>query len=300
MKHGASENPEQQAIQEESARLRNAAISRGLLGRSAASPPQLLLPSKELLKCDGKDIVKKGTRKSKFLFSFPGLVAPVAGGKFGDLAHLDTKNPILYVDFPKGRIKLFGTIVYPKNKYLTLQLTKGSKSVICDDVIESLVVFSESWWIGTKEENPEEKKLDMPKDLCEEKHTNYSFTAGAGSDSKTTTQAQKLAASVSTCTLKQSTLTGFQSPSLPEEPIRQSRCRETIHALENKNQGTTLLASQTKLPTWKMIWNSWFYSLIAAYSGASYVTCQLRMKVATASIGNYAKANSRWTFSSLY
>ncbi|XP_024530015.1 DNA-binding protein RHL1 [Selaginella moellendorffii] len=222
MKHGASENPEQQAIQEESARLRNAAISRGLLGRSAASPPQLLLPSKELLKCDGKDIVKKGTRKSKFLFSFPGLVAPVAGGKFGDLAHLDTKNPILYVDFPKGRIKLFGTIVYPKNKYLTLQLTKGSKSVICDDVIESLVVFSESWWIGTKEENPEEKKLDMPKDLCEEKHTNYSFTAGAGSDSKTTTQAQKLAASVSTCTLKQSTLTGFQSPSLPEEPIRQS------------------------------------------------------------------------------
>lgn len=52
-------------------------------------------------RCDGKDICKKGHRKNKYLFSFPGLVAPVAGGKFGELAHLDSRNPILYVDFPQ-------------------------------------------------------------------------------------------------------------------------------------------------------------------------------------------------------
>jgi hypothetical protein len=26
-------------------------------------------------------------------------------------------------------------------------------------------VFSEAWWIGTKEENPEELKLDFPEDI---------------------------------------------------------------------------------------------------------------------------------------
>ena len=55
-----------------------------------------------ILRCDGKDICKKGHRKNKYLFSFPGLVASVAGGKFGDLAQLDSRNPVLYVDFPQA------------------------------------------------------------------------------------------------------------------------------------------------------------------------------------------------------
>lgn len=55
-----------------------------------------------ILKCDGKDVVKKGHRKNKYLFTFPGLVAPVAGGKFGDLSQLDSRNPILYIDFPQA------------------------------------------------------------------------------------------------------------------------------------------------------------------------------------------------------
>lgn len=29
------------------------------------------------------------------------------------------------------------------------------------------IVFSDAWWIGTKEENPEEAKLDFPKELLE-------------------------------------------------------------------------------------------------------------------------------------
>jgi hypothetical protein len=56
-----------------------------------------------ILKSDGRDIVKRTTRKSKYLFSFPGLMAPVAGGKLGDLTNLDSKNPVLYVEFPEVR-----------------------------------------------------------------------------------------------------------------------------------------------------------------------------------------------------
>lgn len=36
-------------------------------------------------------------------------------------------------------MKLFGTHVYPKNKYLTLQLTNSAKGVMCEDCFESLV-----------------------------------------------------------------------------------------------------------------------------------------------------------------
>lgn len=36
-------------------------------------------------------------------------------------------------------MKLFGTHVYSKNKYLTLQLTRSSKGVMCEDIFESLV-----------------------------------------------------------------------------------------------------------------------------------------------------------------
>jgi len=40
-------------------------------------------------------------------------------------------------------MKLFGTHVYPKNKYLTLQMNRSAKGVVCEDVFESLVsVFS--------------------------------------------------------------------------------------------------------------------------------------------------------------
>ncbi|CAM6061951.1 unnamed protein product [Sphagnum tenellum] len=170
---------EQKAVEAESKRLLDLSFSRGVLSQNKAHPANPLRPSKAVLKCNGKDIVKKGHRKNKYLFAFPGLVAPVAGGKFGDLTQLDSKNPILYVDFPQGRLKLFGTIVYPKNKYLTLNFVRGS-NIICEDCFESLVVFSVAWWIGTKDDNPEELRLEMPLDLQQEKHADFDFKAGAG------------------------------------------------------------------------------------------------------------------------
>ncbi|KAL0913672.1 hypothetical protein M5K25_017149 [Dendrobium thyrsiflorum] len=176
---------------EEKKRLRSLAVSKKILRRSPANASGPLEPSKAVVKLQGRDIVKRGQRKSRYLFSFPGLIAPLTGGKIGDLADLATKNPVLYLEFPQGRMKLFGTHVYPKNKYLTLQLTKSAKGVMCEDVFESLIVFSEAWWIGQKEENPEEYQLEFPKDLKEEKDCDYDFKGGAGATYEEASGGQK-------------------------------------------------------------------------------------------------------------
>ncbi|XP_058779406.1 DNA-binding protein RHL1 isoform X2 [Vicia villosa] len=162
-------------------RLKSLAFSNNILSESQARSSIHLNPSSILAKHHGKDIIKKSQRKSsRYLFSFPGLFAPIAGGKIGDLKDLGTKNPILYLDFPQGRMKLFGTILYPKNKYLTLQFSRGGKSVMCEDYFDNMIVFSDAWWIGTKDENPEETKLEIPKELYEGQQTEPDFKGGAG------------------------------------------------------------------------------------------------------------------------
>nr|AGT16527.1 hypothetical protein SHCRBa_119_B13_F_420 [Saccharum hybrid cultivar R570] len=106
--------------------------------------------------------------ESRYLFSFPGLLAPAAsGGRVGELADLGTSSS--------------GTHVYPKNKYLTLQMTRSAKGVVCEDVFESLIVFSEAWWVGTKEDNPEELKLEFPKEFQNDgTAADCDFRGGAG------------------------------------------------------------------------------------------------------------------------
>ncbi|XP_057825908.2 DNA-binding protein RHL1 isoform X1 [Cryptomeria japonica] len=175
-KNGVAENAEDLERQ----RLRKMAFSRKIISQVRANPSRPLQPSKSIIKSDGRDIVKKGQRKSKYLFAFPCLIAPVSGGKMGELSHLDTKNPILYVSFPQGRLKFFGTIMYPKNKYISLHFPKGAGDIVCEDSFDSLVVFSDVWWIGTEEENPEELQLDFPKELNQEKHAEFDFKGGAG------------------------------------------------------------------------------------------------------------------------
>eukprot|EP00252_Welwitschia_mirabilis_P008939 TRINITY_DN21206_c0_g1_i1.p1 TRINITY_DN21206_c0_g1~~TRINITY_DN21206_c0_g1_i1.p1 ORF type:complete len:446 (+),score=128.45 TRINITY_DN21206_c0_g1_i1:262-1599(+) len=186
-----TDNPELQEKQ----RLRKLALRKKIISERKANSSDALKPSRAILNSDGKDIVKKGQRKSKFLFAFPGLVAPVSGGKMGDLMHLDTQNPVLYVDFPQGRMKFFGTIIYPKNKYMILHFFRGSGNVVCEDSFDSLVVFSDVWWIGTKEENPEELQLEFPKELDKEKHAEFDFKGGAGrdADSKIIAETDELA-----------------------------------------------------------------------------------------------------------
>lgn len=67
---------------------------------------------------NGCDIVKKASRKTRYLLVFNGLLAPTCAGRLGELAKLDTRNPVMYLDHEKGRVKLQGTMVFPKNKYM--------------------------------------------------------------------------------------------------------------------------------------------------------------------------------------
>ena len=68
---------------------------------------------------------------------------------------------------PQGRMKLFGTILYPKNRYWlcnSLEVEKTSYAM-------TILITWKSWWIGTKEENLEEFRLDFPEELSQAEHT---------------------------------------------------------------------------------------------------------------------------------
>lgn len=82
-------------------RLKTLAFSGKILSQHPAKPSASLAPSKAVARHHGRDIVKKSHRKNRYLFSFPGLLAPISGGKIGELKDLGTKNPILYLEFPQ-------------------------------------------------------------------------------------------------------------------------------------------------------------------------------------------------------
>jgi hypothetical protein len=82
-------------------RLKRLAFANSVLSETPAKVHEPLSPSKAVSKHHGKDVVKKSQRKNRFLFSFPGLLAPLGGGKIGELKDLGSKNPVLYLDFPQ-------------------------------------------------------------------------------------------------------------------------------------------------------------------------------------------------------
>lgn len=265
-KEVAAASAEDKADDMENKRLRDLAFSRGLLSRTKSHAQHPSLPSKTILNSDGRDIVKKGHRKSKYLFAFPGLMAPVAGGKLGELTNLDSKNPVLYVDFPQGRLKLFGTIVYPKNKYLTLHFPRGAGNIVCEDCFESLVVFSIAWWIGTKEQNPDEVRIPLPKSFEQDKHADFDFTAGAGQakDFNTIKHQKEKAEADSQPNLKpkpevsESESSGKDTEAqMANQPVRQSarmagrklKYADSSSDKENDSDGTDSVESQQILKT---------------------------------------------------
>lgn len=134
------------------------------VGAGPGPGPEL---SRALAGADGKDLVKRARSvKGRFLFAFGGLLQAFAPGRFGALAGLDSPQPVLYVEFPQGRLKLFGDLVFPKaTNYALLNVDdhrNRKDHVLIEEVFECLVVFSEAWWVGTAEENPEEKRLPVP------------------------------------------------------------------------------------------------------------------------------------------
>lgn len=101
---------EESAETEERKRLKKLAFKNNVLSETPAgtvSGSHALNPSKTLIKHHGKDIIRKSQRsgKNRYLFSFPGLLAPISGGKIGELKDLVTKNPVLYLDFPQVTLR---------------------------------------------------------------------------------------------------------------------------------------------------------------------------------------------------
>ena len=96
---GGEAPPNPEAVERK--RLKTLAFSGKILSQNPARPSAPLAPSKAVARHHGRDIVKKSHRKNRFLLSFPGLLAPISGGKIGELKDLGTKNPILYLDFPQ-------------------------------------------------------------------------------------------------------------------------------------------------------------------------------------------------------
>lgn len=191
---------------EERKRLKKLAYSNNILSEAPANGFNPLTPSKTVVKHHGKDILKKSQRKNRYLFSFSGLLAPISGGKIGELTDLGSKNPVLYLDFPQGRVKLFGTIVYPKNRYLTLQFSRGGKSVMCEDCFDTVIVFSDACWVGRKEDNPDEARLDFPKEIFQGNYSEVDFQGGAGAGAMRNKEVKKV-------------ITKSTDESLPESPL---------------------------------------------------------------------------------
>jgi hypothetical protein len=114
-----------------------------------------------------RDIVKKNerTHRKKAVFILPASISLNGdGGKLGTIANMDTQFPVLYIDFPTGRVKLQGRIVEPKATLMPLTLKKKGPAIVKASV-KTLIVFSKTSWIGTKEENPEEAPLPMPEGM---------------------------------------------------------------------------------------------------------------------------------------
>ena len=105
-------------------RLKRVALAKDIIvSDSRAKAEAALTPSNVVIKHHGKDILKKSQRKNRFLFSFPGLLAPLPaqGGKIGELKDLATKNPILYLHFPMVFIFIFILIFIPNSQFYFLQ-----------------------------------------------------------------------------------------------------------------------------------------------------------------------------------
>ncbi|KAK1859345.1 hypothetical protein I4F81_001942 [Pyropia yezoensis] len=113
-------------------------------------------------------------RRSRYLFLLPGGLSLTAGARIGHLAALDTPTPVLYIEFGPaawggdevGRLKCWGVHFYPRNAVLTLRGGGAGKAAVCEDVMETVVVFGEWAWVGGAAGNPTEAVLPLPAGLA--------------------------------------------------------------------------------------------------------------------------------------
>lgn len=125
---------------------------------------------KQIVQAHGKDIIKKGSlRKGRVLVIFGDGIRPKKGGTLGVLKNLDTKYPFMDMHFPEGVLRFHGTIVFPKNKYVSLKV--GNKEVYCEDIFESVILFSKIEWMSSGKQTGTTLNGDiatiLPKSLLE-------------------------------------------------------------------------------------------------------------------------------------
>eukprot|EP00039_Didymoeca_costata_P006966 m.94969 g.94969 ORF g.94969 m.94969 type:complete len:338 (-) comp13471_c0_seq1:1084-2097(-) len=153
----------------ESKRLRKVALDAEILAKSESLPDDIqphakLSLSSDLKALDGLPIVRPKASRIRHLLSFPGDFKLNSGvSTIGTLADLDTHNPTFYLQFDQGRVKFLGYRQYLKGRILTLECK--ANELACNDQFDSLIVFSEYYWVGTKLDNPGEKPLPFPTDV---------------------------------------------------------------------------------------------------------------------------------------
>ena len=86
----------------------------------------------------------------RYLLALPGVVQDLTGkGEIGRLKDMDTPNPVFVLSLEEGELHLQGSIIYPKNRYVTLQCgAKAGGDVLCEDVFDSVVAFQSATWEG--------------------------------------------------------------------------------------------------------------------------------------------------------
>ncbi|GLE05903.1 hypothetical protein PINS_up015084 [Pythium insidiosum] len=84
----------------------------------------------------------------------------------GCCGNLESHQPTLYLEFPQGRLKMEGEVLFPKkNRFVTLQFPSNARSVVCQDVFDRVVTFPRVYWIGDALQNPEETPLPLPPEI---------------------------------------------------------------------------------------------------------------------------------------
>ena len=166
--------------------------------------------SEALLKRDGKDIHRRSAAKrARYAMVFPGQLSVNREGRIGEMREMHTQAPVVYLDFEGGRMKMLGSIVRPKStRYITLN-AKSKDRMNLEEWFESVIVFPSWYWIGTKEENPEEKPLALPAelgDLAGEPETDWDASVAAGSGKATTTTTTKTGAATTATNANETTV----------------------------------------------------------------------------------------------
>ncbi|PXF44834.1 DNA-binding protein RHL1 [Gracilariopsis chorda] len=133
------------------------------------SNAQLPIP-KQLQRGDNADITKRNTsRKKKYLFLFPGALELAPGARIGELRDLNTTNPVLSIDVPGGHIVLRGTLVFPKNAFLTLKAGRGCREMRVTDTLDTIVAFSE--WMFVRSGRTDTIPSNIPEELIRAEQT---------------------------------------------------------------------------------------------------------------------------------